>query len=35
MKSSRRELSIDIIIHKSKFKNNQITLFPRFVLTAQ
>jgi len=27
MKRSRRELSIDVIIHRSIFKNNTITLF--------
>jgi len=30
MKRSRRELSIDVIIHKGIFNNNQITLFPCF-----
>jgi len=28
MKRSRRELSIDMIIHRGIFKDNQITLFP-------
>jgi len=27
MKRSRRELSIDMVVHKGIFKNNQITLF--------
>jgi len=30
MERSRRELSIDVVIHKGILKNNQITLFPRF-----
>jgi len=30
MKMSRRELSIDMVIHRDIFKNNQITLFPSF-----
>jgi len=30
MKRSRRELSIDMVIHKGIFKNNQITLFSCF-----
>jgi len=28
MKISRRELFIDIVVHKIIFKNSQITLFP-------
>jgi len=30
MKRSRRELSIDEVVHRSISKNNQITLFPYF-----
>ena len=30
MKRSRRELSIDIVIHWGVFKTNKITLFPCF-----
>jgi len=30
MKMSRRELSIDMVIHRGIFKNNQITFFPCF-----
>ena len=32
MKRSRRELSIDILIHRGIFKNNQITLFLGIIL---
>jgi len=32
MKRSRRELSIDVVIHQGIFKNNEITLFPCFAL---
>ena len=32
MERSRRELSIDMVIHRGIFKNNQITLFPSFTL---
>jgi len=35
MKRSRRELSIDMDIHKGISKNNQITLFPLFHLHNQ
>jgi len=30
MKNSRRELSIDMVVLKDIFNNNQITLFPCF-----
>jgi len=30
MKRSRRELSIDMVIHRGIFENNKITLFPCF-----
>jgi len=30
MKRFRRELTIDMVIHKRIFKNNQITLLPCF-----
>jgi len=33
--SSYIELSIDIVIHKSIFKNNQFKLFPCFTLIAK
>jgi len=33
MKRSRRELSINMIIHRSVFQNNQITLFPCFTVS--
>jgi len=32
MKRSRQELSIDMVIHRVIFKNNQITPFPLFYL---
>jgi len=35
MKRSRRELSIDIVIHRVIFKNNQIALFPCFTYLDQ
>ena len=35
MKRSRRELSIDMVIHRSIFKNNLITLFLCFTYLKQ
>jgi len=32
MKKSRRELSIDMVIQRGIFKNNQIMTFPLFYL---
>jgi len=32
MKRSRRELSIDVVVHRCILKHNQITLFPSFTL---
>jgi len=32
MKKSRRELSIDMVIHRGIFKNKKMTLFPCFTL---
>jgi len=34
MKRSRRELSIDMVIHSGIFKNDQITLSPCFIFTS-
>jgi len=34
-KRSRRELSIDIVVHRGAFKNNQITLFSCFTLIPE
>jgi len=30
MKRSRQELTIDMVVRTGNFKNNKITLFPRF-----
>jgi len=35
MKRSRRELSIDMVLHKCILKNNQIMLFPGFIYLKQ
>jgi len=35
MKSSRRELSVNVVIVRYIGKNNQITLFPCFTLTPK
>jgi len=35
MKTSRRELSIDMVIYRVIFKNNQTTLFPYFAFTPK
>ena len=35
MKSSRRELSIDMVVHGRIFKNNQITTFSYFTFIPQ
>jgi len=35
MKSSRRELSIDMVIQSGIFINNQITLFPCFTFISK
>jgi len=35
MKTSRRDISIDMVIHRGIFKNNQITLFPCFTFVPK
>jgi len=35
MKRSRRELSIDMVIHEGIFENNLLTLFPCFTFIPQ
>jgi len=35
MKGSRRELSVDIVIHRGIFKNNHITLFLCFTFISR